>query len=101
MPINPAAPVTRIFTGRSSSCVVELSASFLASCQCARENVDRAIGRMAVPQMRTSALLAIASKHALRSGRDRVGIAACQHVGAIGDGDRPLGVLAHRDAWDA
>ena len=57
---------------------------------------DDALGGAAVPELRHAAALAAAGEDLVDRAQDRRRIAADQRVGALVDGDRPLGVLAQR-----
>ena len=53
-----------------------------------------ALGRLAVPQLGNAASLAAGREDFLDQAQDELAVAPDKRVGALLDGDRPLGVLA-------
>src|SRR5713226_3505198 len=66
-----------------------------------QQNIDNALGCMAVPERRYAANFAPACQGVTGGGHNLGGIGANEEVCALGDGDGALGVLPQGEAGDA
>src|SRR2546428_4701528 len=62
------------------------------------ENLDNAFGGAPIPERRDATRFGFTGKHCLRPGNDFVGMGADELIGALGNRDGALGVIAQGEA---